>query len=133
MTKLIIKATENTPQVVFDVDARRFEIRGRSFPEDTVSFYEDILNWLKDSATDRKLVGAVEIYLEYFNTGTYIRLLEIFNLCADLNNADHDLKVNWFVEENDEDSIDNAKSFLDVVHVPFNLRTLPSISYKGDQ
>lgn len=119
--------------MVFDAEARRFEIRGRSFPEDTLSFYEDLGNWLRDTSTDQNLKGALEIYLEYFNTGTYIRLLELFNLCAELNRSDHSLEVNWFVEENDEDSIDNAKSFLDVVHVPFNLRTLPSISYKGDQ
>lgn len=133
MNTLIIKSTENTPQVLFSPDTKRFEIRGRSFPEDTLSFYEQILDWIRTTSDNTQLVGSLEIYLEYYNTGTYIRLLEIFNLFADLNKKNHDLQVDWFVEEDDEDSIDNAKSLLEVVHVPFNLRTLPSIRFQGDQ
>ena len=119
--------------MLFSPDKRRFEIRGRSFPEDTLTFYEQILDWFHATSENTQLVGSLEIYLEYYNTGTYIRLLEIFNLFADLNKKNHDLQVDWFVEEDDEDAIDNARSLLEVVHVPFNLRTLPSIRFQGDQ
>jgi hypothetical protein len=131
--KLIIQASENTPRVLFDPGAARYECRGRSFPDDTLSFYEPILTWFGNFAESQNIKGSLDIYFDYYNTGTYIRLMEMFDLLEKLNKKGHDLSIHWYVEEDDEDSMENGKALKEVVNVPFDLRTFPSISFQGDQ
>lgn len=128
---LIIQPTDNTPQVYFDLSQGRIELRGRCFPENPSKFYNPIIDWLKTNIEGDSIEARFEVYLEYYNTGTYIRLLEIFDLLSQKNDQGHQLEVHWYVEEMDEDSIDNAKSFKDVAKLPFKLRTLPTINFGG--
>lgn len=131
MVNLIIQATENTPLVVFDLTKGRLELRGRCFPENPSKFYDPIIEWLNGNIEGQPIEANLEVYLEYYNTGTYIRLLEIFDLLGQKNDMGHQLEVHWYVEESDEDSIENAKSFMDVAKLPFKLRTLPTINFGG--
>ena len=43
---LIIDKTSKTPGVLFDPSNKRFEITGRSLPENVVKTYEPVLLWL---------------------------------------------------------------------------------------
>ena len=131
MASLIIQATDNTPRVYFDLSKGRIELRGRCFPENTSKFFDPVFNWLSENLKGDPITARLEVYLEYYNTGTYIRLLELFELLSEQNEKGHDLEVHWYVEEEDEDSIDNARSFMDVVKLPFKLRTLPTIQFGG--
>ena len=70
MEPLDIKATNDTPRVLFDPDNNLFEISGRSLPEDVVSFYQPVLDWLDDySLHPLKKTDFVIKYI-YFNTAT---------------------------------------------------------------
>lgn len=131
MALLIIQATENTPRVYFDLNQGRLELRGRCFPDDTSKFFNPVLSWLSEHIGNQSVIARFEVYLEYYNTGTYIRLLELFDLLGDKNTQGHEIEVHWYVQEEDEDSIDNAESFMDVTKVPFKLRTLPTINFDG--
>ena len=131
MDPLIIPSTDNTPQVHFDLSKGRIELRGRCFPENTSEFYDPIIEWLNSNIDGDLIEANFEVYLEYINTGTYIRLLEIFDLLSSKNNQGHQLKVNWYVEEEDEDSIANAQSFKDVANLPFKLCPLATINFDG--
>jgi hypothetical protein len=131
VASLIIHATNNTPRVYFDLSQGRIELRGRCFPENPSKFYDPLIAWLNAHITGDSIEARFEVYLEYYNTGTYIRLLEIFDLLSKKNDQGHKLEVHWYVEEEDEDSIDNAKSFMDVAKLPFKLRTLPTINFGG--
>lgn len=106
-------------------------MRGRCFPENTSKFHDPIIEWLNSNIDGDSIEANFEVYLEYINTGTYIRLLEIFDLLSSKNNQGHQLKVNWYVEEEDEDSIANAESFKDVANLPFKLCPLSTINFDG--
>ncbi len=107
------------------------EIRGRCFPEDPSKFFKPLFQWLDTNIDQHVIEVQFEIYLEYYNTGTYIRLMELFDMLAAKNSEGHKLEIHWYVEEDDEDSLDNARSFLDVCKIPFKLRTLPTINFGG--
>ena len=47
MEALIIKETNDTPAITFDKENNRFEIKGKSLPENVNSFYEPVLKWLE--------------------------------------------------------------------------------------
>jgi hypothetical protein len=70
METLDIKATNDTPRVIFDPENEIFEISGRSLPEDVVSFYQPVLDWLDEySVHPNKETEFIFRYI-YFNTAT---------------------------------------------------------------
>ena len=46
MKKLFIKETLNSPKVLFDPSKKRYEISGKSFPENSKTFYEPVFEWI---------------------------------------------------------------------------------------
>ena len=47
MEALHIVSTEETPEVHFDVENKKFSISGKSLPEDSVAFYAPVFDWLQ--------------------------------------------------------------------------------------
>ena len=50
MDRLYIKATENTPKIDFNPSLEQFELSGKSIPEDSVGFYNPVMDWLHEYA-----------------------------------------------------------------------------------
>jgi len=119
--QLKIEGTAVTPEVDFDIEAKRFVMRGRSMPEDSEKFYLPILSWLQKNVADKGLKANFDMMMDYYNTGSFIRLMAIFNLLAELNDEGNKFTVRWFCEEGDQDNIDDGQSFKDVVKVPFEI------------
>lgn len=119
MSRLTLDPTASTPKVLFDLEQRQFEISGRSMPENSLKFYTQVLGWLQEHLG--KLEGPIEldINLEYYNTGTYVRLMEIFNHLAELKENGKDVKVIWYYDDDDPDQLDDGKAFEEVVDVEF--------------
>ena len=53
MEKVVKQGTTKTPQVILDPEKGIISLEGRSILEDTISFYDPILNWLKVVMTFR--------------------------------------------------------------------------------
>lgn len=121
MSVLLIEPTPTSPRVDFDTEANRFSIKGRSMPEDSDKFYGTLKEWLVRNLHGKRVKAVMDIALDYYNTGSFIRLMEIFNLLAELNGAGHSLGVNWHYDVDDQDTHDDGLAFKDVVKVPFEL------------
>jgi len=48
MEVINIKGTEDTPDVILDKENEKFEISGRSLPEDVNMFFEPIMDWIDE-------------------------------------------------------------------------------------
>ena len=62
----MIAGTEDTPNLVLDIENNVFEISGRSLPEDVVSFYKPVLDWLDEFEENPIPDIAFSFKLEYF-------------------------------------------------------------------
>ncbi len=122
--RLDIEPTPVTPEVRFDLEELQFLVKGRSMPEDAESFYTPIINWLKTNVGHLGIKANFDMVLEYYNTGSFIRLMALFNTLAELNEQDNDIAVRWFAEEDDQNNIDDGQSFKDVVKVPFEIQVI---------
>jgi hypothetical protein len=120
-TTLYIEATSVSPEVDFHIEERRFLIKGRSMPENTEKFYNPINNWLRENVQHQFVRASIDIHLDYYNTGSFIRLMALFNLLEELNQKDNEFIVRWICEGDDEDNIADGQSFKDVVKVPFEI------------
>lgn len=90
-------------------------------PENTDKFYNPILNWLRENLHHQFVKANIDIALDYYNTGSFIRIMALFNLLEELNQKDNDLRVRWICEAEDEDNIADGESFKEVVKVPFEI------------
>ena len=121
MEALDIRATNDTPKVLLDPENEVFEISGRSLPEDVVTFYQPILDWLeeyKDNALD---FTEFVFKFVYFNTATSKLVQDILIKLEEVHEAGHKVQVVWFYEEEDEDMLDIGEEFSESVDVPFEI------------
>lgn len=123
-TTLYIEATPVSPEVDFHIEERRFLIKGRSMPENSEKFYSPINNWLRENLQFQFVRATFDIHLDYYNTGSFIRLMALFNLLEELNQKDNEFLVRWICEADDEDTISDGRSFKEVVKVPFEIIAL---------
>ncbi len=121
MEPLDIKATNDTPRVIFDPDNDIFEITGRSLPEDVVSFYQPVLDWLDEYKSHPvKKTEFIFKYI-YFNTATSKLVQDILFKLESLSEAGHEVKILWYYEQDDEDMYDIGLEFKDNVNLSFEL------------
>lgn len=121
MEALDIQGTNDTPKVILDPENDIFEISGRSLPEDVVSFYQPILEWLEDYK--EKPLDYTEFVFRYiyFNTATSKLIQDVLIKLEELYEAGNNVQVMWFYEEDDEDMQDAGEEFMETVDVPFEL------------
>ena len=121
MEPLDIKATNDTPRVLFDPDNNLFEISGRSLPEDVVTFYQPVLDWLDEyTRTPLKKTDFVFKYI-YFNTATSKLVQDILTRLEQLREKGSEVKVSWYYEQDDEDMLDLGIEFKENVNIAFEI------------
>jgi len=76
MKTLKIKGEEDSPIIDFDAEKGSLKIIGRSIPEDTVEFYQPILDWLDDYLKNPAEKTTMDIQLDYCNSFSRKYLLE---------------------------------------------------------
>lgn len=121
MEALDIQGTNDTPKVILDPESDVFEISGRSLPEDVVSFYKPIVEWLNEyKLAPLDYTEFVFRYI-YFNTATSKLIQEILFKLEEIFEEGNNVQIIWFYEEDDEDMQDIGEEFMELCTVPFEL------------
>ena len=121
MEALDIRATNDTPKVLLDPENDIFEISGRSLPEDVVSFYQPVLDWLEDyKEAPNDFTEFVFKYI-YFNTATSKLVQDILIKLEEIHENGEKVQVIRFYEEDDEDMLDLGEEFSENVDIPFEI------------
>jgi uncharacterized protein YkuJ len=121
MEALDIKATNDTPRVIFDPDNGIFEISGRSLPEDVVSFYQPILDWMDEyKLHPLKKTEFIFKYI-YFNTATSKLVQDILVRLESLHETGNEVNIMWYYEQDDEDMYEIGLEFKENINLPFEI------------
>jgi len=121
MEALDIRATNDTPKVLFDPENGVFEISGRSLPEDVVSFYQPLIDWLEDYKDNPNDVTEFVFKYVYFNTATSKLIQDILIKLEEIHEAGHKVQILWYYEEEDEDMLDLGEEFAENLDIPFEI------------
>lgn len=121
MEALDIQGTNDTPKVILDPENNIFEISGRSLPEDVVSFYKPVLEWLEEYKSEPLEYTEFVFRYVYFNTATSKLIQDVLIKLEELFEAGNNVQVMWFYEEEDEDMQDAGEEFMETTDVPFEL------------
>jgi hypothetical protein len=121
MESLSIEGTAKTPTVRFDADSGIIEIKGRSIPENSIEFYKPLVDWLDKYGKTAKPVTKVNVQLEYFNTSSSKCILDVFKKLEGIHKSNHEVVINWYYEEDDEDMLEAGEDYESIIRVPFKM------------
>ncbi len=121
MEKISIEGTPKTPTVNFDSEKGLIEIKGRSIPENSIEFYQPLVDWLDKYANNSAASTVVNIKLEYFNTSSSKCILDVFKKLEVIHKAQNNVLINWFYEEDDEDMLEAGEDYQSIINIPFKM------------
>ncbi len=128
VTKLDIESTFTTPEVHFDPENYKFHIKGNSYPENSVKFYQPIVtlieNFVNNHPIDPQRTFEVIVELEYFNTSTAKALLDLFRLFETLYQRGQPVQIKWLYMEEDTEMEDAGLDYQAAIKLPFELVTI---------
>ena len=119
MTALIIEGREDTPAVIFDSENGKFEISGRSLPENILSFYEPLYDWIQEYVSNPKDETIVDLKIDYFNSASHKAINDILDIFSELMNIGKVITINWHYLEDDEDMRESGEDFADLTGLSF--------------
>ncbi len=120
MKILKIEEEDSTPKILLDKENNIFEITGISLPEDVITFYKPVLNWINDYLKEPNLSTEISIKLSYFNTSSSKVILEILSLFDSLIERGLMVSTSWYYLEMDDDMLATGKEFKSLLKMPFS-------------
>jgi hypothetical protein len=121
MDKLIVKETPRTPSINFDPDRGKFDISGKSTPENSQGFYAPVLDYIDRYTTCPADKTVVNIKFEFFNTSSSNSIHSIFKKFEKVYRENRDVVIKWYYDSSDENMLDAGKDFMAIIHMPFEI------------
>lgn len=98
------------PNIDFNATSGHCEISGESYLENTVEFYSQIMNWLKDFMESNSPID-FHFKLTYYNTSSSKAILQIMNLLKAYETKGAKVIVSWHYISDDEDMREEAEDY----------------------
>lgn len=139
MEPLIIPATERTPKIHLETESNLqgkniFEISGESRPEDALTFYAPVIDWLEEfkqhlialetEGKDKKIkIIRLKFKMDYYNSVSTECIFHILRKAEEMLNSCKliDIKAIWIYDEQDEDIYEKGEELKNLTKVPFQL------------
>lgn len=122
MEKWIIEATDRSPSVVLDRQDGILKVEGRSYPEEGMDFYDPIILRFKSIQETETPIKTIHIRLEYYNSATTKAMAELFVLLGKAKRNNHEVRVIWEYEEDDDGIQEDIDMFIETFDLEFEIR-----------
>lgn len=120
MEKVFVEPTRTTPLVKFDPDEGLLEMKGRSSPENSIQFYQKVLDNLEEYGRSGGDELIANFAFEYFNTSSSKCLFDVFKRLNKLDAIGKEVTINWYYEEGDDDMMEAGEDYSDLLDLDFN-------------
>ena len=124
MEKVFIEPTRTTPLIKFDPDEGVLEMKGRSSPENSIQFYQKVIDNLDEYVFSGGDQFTANIAFEYFNTSSSKCLFDVFKRLSKIEDSGKTITINWFYEEGDDDMMEAGEDYSDLLDLDFNFREI---------
>jgi len=121
MDQIFTEATEDSPSILFDGDNGLIEIKGKSLPEDANVCYTPLHLLVKEYACSPQKKTTINFRLEYLNSSSAKKILEIITLLEDLPSRGFLVELKWFYNADDEDMQEEGEEFKRMTDLPIFL------------
>jgi hypothetical protein len=130
MNALVIEREANTLKIVLDKEKKVFLFEGRSLPENTVKFFEPVLQWLDAYKTNPADETVVDMNFVYFNTSSAKLLLNVLREFDNIHKLGFPVKIVWHYMEDDTDIQEAGEEYSTMVSIPFEFVAHPEEDYE---
>ncbi|MFY0686829.1 MAG: DUF1987 domain-containing protein [Cyclobacteriaceae bacterium] len=120
MDKIFIEPTRTTPLINFDPEEGVLEMKGRSSPENSIQFYQGVIDGLDEFIASDKESFVANFAFEYFNTSSSKCLFDVFKRLSKIDEEGKSLEINWYFEEDDDDMMEAGEDYCDLLDLDFN-------------
>jgi hypothetical protein len=121
MADLKLAGSPKTPTIEFNSDSGYLLIKGRSIPENSIEFYNPLIESLVSYNAKPQSNTKVDVQLEYFNTSSSKCILDVFKKLEAINSGSSVVVINWYYEEDDEDMLEAGEDYQAIINVPFKM------------
>ncbi len=121
MDPLILDLTDSTPAVHLDKTNGKFEISGRSLPEEALAFYQPVLEWINSYINEPNESTTFIFKMEYINSASIRALNDILTVLEKLYLKGYDMNIEWKFNFDDSELRDTGEEFSEIYKMPFNL------------
>ena len=121
MENINLEGTTRTPAVHFDSENGELSISGRSIPENSITFYKPLFDWLDEYVGTPRENTTIVFNLEYFNTSSSKCILDILRKLEKIPEAGSEARVKWFFDEGDEDMEESGNDFKSLINLNIEL------------
>ena len=118
MTDIRKEGNSKTPTVVATLQPFSLELSGRSIPENSIAFYQPLMDWVEAHCGSVENQLEINIRLEYFNTSSSKCLMDLLKRVEATGCA---ARVNWYYEDDDEDMLEAGEDYDAIIDLPFRL------------
>lgn len=125
LRKIIRGKSDFYPKMIFDKENNIFLIEGRALPEDADSAFGAVLEWLDEYGADPNPDTKLVFNLEYYNSAALRKFAEILQKLKLIGEATGtSVSAEWFYEDGDESSAENAEDLASSVGIPMEIKVL---------
>jgi hypothetical protein len=118
MNPLNLQPTDDTPNVSFNYNNSSFEISGRSLPEDSISFYTPVIEWLKNYVLSPSEESNFVFHFEYVSTSSTKQIMKLIIMIDELTKTNK-TNVYWKYDKDDDDMLQTGKRLQKLTTVDF--------------
>lgn len=120
MEKIFVEPTRVTPLINFDPEQGLLELKGRSSPENSIQFYQSLIDGLDEFSQNGQVDLIANFAFEYFNTSSSKCLFDVFKKLSKIEQSGKNVVINWFYEEDDDDMMEAGEDYSDLLDLDFN-------------
>lgn len=114
-----IESTQSTPKIILDSEKGTLIFEGHSLPENPITFYNPVKNWIKEYLEDPSKETFVKFNLDYFNTASSKVIMNIIEMFKVLDNDQHKITIEWHYQMDDEDTLEAGEEFAQIAGMDF--------------
>ena len=120
MESIRIEKTQKAP--LFILKDGYIRLSGRSIPQNARQLYKICFDWVELYIQSPAPQTKVDLFFEYIDTSSTRCMVEILAKLSSIpETKDKQIEINWYYEQDDEDSFDLGAYIQAHLKVPFNI------------
>ena len=120
MESIHIEKTQKAP--LFILRDGYIRLSGRSIPQNARQLYKICFDWVDQYIESPARNTKVDLYFEYIDTSSIRCVVDILTKLSRIpENSHKQVEINWYYENDDEDSFDLGAYIQAHLKVPFNI------------
>lgn len=106
----IVQQEKDTPEIILDSENGIFSFIGRSIPENAVSFYKPVIEWITDYLIKPNDLTEIKFKFDYFNTASAKQIAKIMLLFEKLSKKSR-VVLKWHYKLGDHEMMEEGMRY----------------------